>query len=155
MPRSGIAELYCFFYFWFFEDLPYLFSEWLYQFTLPPTVHKDFFSSHPYQLLLFVAFLIIAILTGMRWYCGFDFHFPENYWLLLIHLFMYFLAICVSLENVYLEFLNVCSNFDFTLFTAYCKEMWFILMYWLWILQLCWAHLLGVGDFCRYLDIST
>ena len=51
------------------EYSPYYFTYWLHQFTYPPILqHKGSLSSYPYQHLQFIAFLIIVILTGVRWY---------------------------------------------------------------------------------------
>ena len=66
MPRSGIAGLYGGFNHRFLKESPYCLPQWLFQFTFPPTVQECLFSSHPLQHLLFVDFLMLAILTGVR-----------------------------------------------------------------------------------------
>ena len=52
----------------FLRTLHTIFHSGCANFLSPPTVHMGFLSPHPYQYLLFVVFLIIAILPGVRWY---------------------------------------------------------------------------------------
>jgi hypothetical protein len=50
----------------YFKKPPYCFPQWLYCLTFPTAVYECSFPLHPYQHLLLV-FLIVAILTGVRW----------------------------------------------------------------------------------------
>ena len=78
----------------FLRTLHTIFHSGSANFLSPPTVHMGFLSPHPYQYLLFVVFLIIAILPGVRWYLVLIFVS------LMIsdveHLFMYLLIIRMS-----------------------------------------------------------
>ena len=58
---DNIVALYC-----DFEEFPYCLPQWLHQFIFPLTVYKDYLSQHCCQYLLFVVFLIIAILKHVR-----------------------------------------------------------------------------------------
>ena len=51
-----------------FEEFPYCFLEWLYHFTFPPTMSEGSLFSTFLPRLVAVIFLMIAILTGIRWY---------------------------------------------------------------------------------------
>ena len=74
----------------------------------PTSNVQEFFPLHPHQHLLFVVFLMVGILTNVRWYLVFFFFFFHHVLIcipLLIsdveHLFICLLAICMSsLKNV-------------------------------------------------------
>ena len=84
-------------FFHFFEESPYCFSQWLNQFTSPPTVHKSSLFSISLPTLFFFFFHLLAILTGVRWYCSFGL---DSLWLPLMndieYFVIYLLAICMG-----------------------------------------------------------
>ena len=85
LPRSGIAGLYGNSVFHYFKETPCCFPQWLHQFTFSPAAP---FSPHPLQHLLFIDFLMMAILTSVR---------INN----MEHLFVCLLDLCMpSLGNV-------------------------------------------------------
>ena len=138
MPKSKITISYGKSYFYSYKNLHtvrhnwatevnwYCFPLWLCQSIFSPTMYMRLpFSPHPLHHLLFVDFLMIAILTGMSWYLI----------LLLICislilsdvqcLFMFLLAICMSsLEKCVFKsstyFLIADTNFFFLM--SSCKR---------------------------------
>ena len=68
MPRSGTGGSNGSSIFNFLKETSILFSIWLYQFTFPPTVQEGSLFCAPSPVFIVCRFLVMAILTGVRWY---------------------------------------------------------------------------------------
>ena len=67
IPRNGIAWSYSNSILSFSRNFHFYFPQFLYQFIFPSTLHRVSFPPYSCQHLLLVFFLMVGILTGMRW----------------------------------------------------------------------------------------
>ena len=88
-----------------FEETPYCFPQWLYQFTFLPTVQEGSLLSAPSP-----AFIVCRLFDdGHSGWCkvvphsSFDFHFSNNQQMLKIFSCDFWLSVCLLWRNVYLD----------------------------------------------------
>ena len=122
IPRSRVSGVYSSSIFSFWEP-SICFPQWLHQFRFPPSVCTSvLFSPHPRQH----GFLMIIILTDVRWYLWFWFAF--TWWLAMLSIFS-----CVYGPSVFPLWKNA-----FSVLLPVFHSVLFSWRWGIWAIDICW-----------------